>query len=90
MHGGASEDIEHVRNLGPKSAWVLKEAGIETQTALRELGAVEAYRRVKFQFPRFASLNLLWALEAGLRDIDWRALTAEDKATLMRKLEEEA
>jgi len=81
-----SDRIEDIRNLGPKSAWVLKEAGIESQTALRELGAVNAYKRVKFQFPRYASLNLLWALEAGLRDMDWRALSDEDKAALKSEL----
>ena len=81
-----SDRIEDIRNLGPKSAWVLKEAGIESQTALRELGAVDAYKRVKFQFPRYASLNLLWALEAGLRDMDWRALSDEDKAALKSEL----
>tara|TARA_B100000676_G_scaffold191376_1_gene188169 strand:+ start:600 stop:872 length:273 start_codon:yes stop_codon:yes gene_type:complete len=90
MGAGVTDRLEDVRNLGPKSAWVLREAGIETQTALRELGAVEAYRRVKFQFPRYASLNLLWALEAGLRGTDWRALTGEDKAALLRELEEKA
>lgn len=81
-----SDRIEDIRNLGPKSAWVLKEAGIESQTALRELGAVNAYKRVKFQFPRYASLNLLWALEAGLRDMDWRALSEDDKAALKSEL----
>ena len=81
-----SDRIEDIRNLGPKSAWVLKEAGIETQPALRELRAVNAYKRVKFQFPRYASLNLLWALEAGLRDMDWRALSDEDKAALKSEL----
>lgn len=81
-----SDRIEDIRNLGPKSAWVLKEAGIETQTALKKTGAVNAYKRVKFQFPRYASLNLLWALEAGLRDIDWRALSDEDKAALKSEL----
>ena len=81
-----SDRIEDIRNLGPKSAWVLKEAGIESQTALGELGAVNAYKRVKFQFPRYASLNLLWALEAGLRDMDWRALSEDDKAALKSEL----
>ena len=81
-----SDRIEDIRNLSPKSAWVLKEAGIESQTALRELGAVDAYKRVKFQFPRYASLNLLWALEAGLRDMDWRALSEDDKAALKSEL----
>ncbi|MAI89208.1 TfoX/Sxy family DNA transformation protein [Ponticaulis sp.] len=83
-----NRSIEEMRNLGPKSAWIMQEAGIPDEAALRKLGAVSAYRQLRFQFPRYASLNLLWALEAALRDIDWRALTPEDKAALKSQLSE--
>ena len=36
-----------LRNLGPKSAVMLREAGISTIEELRALGAVKAYARVK-------------------------------------------
>lgn len=74
--------ISQLRNLGPKSALMLAEAGLRTLDELRLLGPVRAYVRVKRQHPRSASLNLLWALAAGLEDRDWRDLTAAEKSAL--------
>lgn len=61
---------------------MLAEVGIQTLDELAELGAVKAYLRVKALKPKSVSLNLLWALAAGLDDRDWRALSAEEKAAL--------
>lgn len=77
-----------VRNLGPMSAYMLAEAGIQSVEDLRELGAVEAYARLKFAFGRRIGLNALWALDAGLADIDWRSLPPERKAELRASLAE--
>lgn len=77
-------DIKHLRNLGPKSAEWLIAAGIETIADLRRLGAVAAFQLVRQQQPR-ASLNLLWALAAGLEDRDWRELLPEEKAGLKQQ-----
>lgn len=74
--------VAHLRNLGPKSAVMLAEAGIRTVAELRLLGAVKAYRRVKAK----ASLNLLWAIAAGLEDRDWRDLDEEEKASLLAQV----
>ena len=65
---------------------MLTEAGIATLDELKELGAVKAYVRVKSLRPKFASLNLLWALAAGLEDRDWRKLTARDKESLLAEV----
>ncbi len=65
---------------------MLAEAGITTLDELQELGAVKAYARVKAQRPTFASLNLLWALAAGLEDRDWRELTKDEKAALVSEV----
>ena len=75
-----------LRNLGPKSAVMLAEAGIRTVDELEELGPVKAYLRVKALRPKSASLNLLWALAAGLEDRDWRDLTAVEKASHLAEL----
>jgi hypothetical protein len=61
---------------------MLAEAGIRTLDELEALGAVKAFARVKALRPNSASLNLLWALAAGLEDRDWRDLTADEKAAL--------
>lgn len=44
------------------------------------------YKILKERYPRKVSLNLLWGLEAAIRDVDWRELTATDKEELKKKL----
>jgi hypothetical protein len=48
---------------------------------LDRLGPVNAFRLVKQKHPQ-AHLNLLWAMAAGLKDLDWRELSDEDKEKL--------
>ncbi|MBI3673312.1 MAG: TfoX/Sxy family protein [Rhizobiales bacterium] len=81
-----SKPVAALRNLGPKSAMMLAEAGVSTIAELRQLGAVRAYLRVKQLHPKFASLNLLWALVAGLEDRDWRELTKSEKDRLVAQV----
>lgn len=76
--------IEALLNLGPKSAQWLRKAGIHTLAELRRMGPVVAYRLVKQEQPK-ASLNLLWALAAGLQGKDWRSLSAQEKSQLLRE-----
>lgn len=80
-------DVAELRNLGPKSARLLKEAGISTLEELRELGAIAAYKRLQFQFGKQVSLNFLWAMAAGLENRDWRDLSQDEKARLRAGLE---
>ena len=83
-----SEPIETLRNLGPKSGRWLRAIGIHTIADLERTGSVVAYRLVKQRNGR-SSLNLLWALEAGLADKDWRKLTETTKKRLREEAEEE-
>lgn len=76
---------EQLRNLGPVSAQWLAEVGIHSSTDLRQVGSVAAYALVRRQ-QSTASLNLLWGLEAAMRDIDWRELTEDDKHNLREQL----
>ena len=78
--------IERLRNLGPASAVWLRETGISTTEELQRLGPALAYRLVKQQRPQ-ASLNLLWAMAAGLANRDWRDLTDEEKAALRAEVD---
>ena len=78
--------IESLRNLGPKSGQWLREAGITTIAELERLGPVVAYRLVKQHQPK-ASLNLLWAMAAGLKGKDWRELTEATKKRLRKEAE---
>ena len=74
--------IENLRNIGPKSATLLRAAGIDSLGSLRAIGAVAAYRRVKFADPRCVSMNMLWALHGALTDRDWKDIPAAEKDRL--------
>lgn len=74
--------VARLRNLGPRSALMLAEAGIRTIAELRVIGPAKAYKRVKDK----ASLNLLWAIAAGLEDRDWRDLDETEKASLLAEV----
>jgi TfoX/Sxy family transcriptional regulator of competence genes len=65
---------------------LLAEAGIESLDELHHLGAVKAYLRAKVLRPKRVSLNLLWALAAGLEDRDWRTLSLDEKASLLHEV----
>lgn len=80
--------IESLRNLGPKSGQWLREAGITTIADLQRVGPLVAYRLVKQRQPR-VSLNLLWALTAGLKGKDWREISEATKQQLRREVNEE-
>lgn len=78
----AGRRIGLLKNLGPVSERQLAEIGIHDEEALRALGAVEAWRRLKFRFPREIGAVALYALEGALRDCHWNALPDDTKAQL--------
>lgn len=78
--------VDALRNLGLRSSEMLAETGITTVEQLREIGSIDAYRRLKFTFGNRVTLNMLWAMEAGLRDTDWRLLTIDEKEALKAAL----
>jgi len=68
------DDLSRLKNIGPVSVRQLREVGIENAAALRKLGALAAYRRLKHAFPREVSLVMLYALEGALRGCHWNRL----------------
>lgn len=77
--------VSTLSGLGDVTQGRLAEAGIFTVGALRALGSVEAYRRLKFMFPRQVTLNALYALEAALRGCHWQDLPSSVKTVLQRE-----
>jgi len=75
-----------MRNLGPATARMLAEIDIISDEDLRNLGAVEAYHRLKFRFGRHVTILALYAMEAALRDCDWRDLNPDTKVFLRRQV----
>ena len=78
--------IESLRNIGPKSAKWLREAGVHTIADLERQGPVAVYRLVKQCQPK-ASLKLLWAMTAGLKGKDRRKLSEAMKKRLRKEVE---
>lgn len=76
-----------LRNLGPKSVQMLREAGIGLED-LKRVGPVRAYLKVKAIWPG-ASLNLLWALEGAICDEPWQEVARHKRLSLLMALEEE-
>lgn len=74
--------LSSLRNIGKTGEEWLYEVGIHTVDDLRQVGVIKAYQRLKVAFSEIVSLNALYAMEAGLLDIDWRALPDERKAEL--------
>ena len=79
--------MEDIPNLGPKSRWMLKQAGIHSMKELCKLGAVHAYLQVKSNNSK-ASLNLLWALEGALTERRWQNVARHDRLRLLMELED--
>lgn len=73
--------IENLKNLGPKTAGWLREIGVVNREDVERLGSVEIYRLLKGRGYN-VSLNLVWAIEAMLRDMNWRSLPTSIKAEL--------
>lgn len=79
----SARSISQMRNLGPYMERALAEIDIHDEVELRAIGAVEAFRRLKFVNARI-SLNALYAMDAALSDIDWREIDSERKNALKR------
>jgi DNA transformation protein and related proteins len=79
--------IASLPNLGPKSAQMLRSAGIRTLAQLKKHGAVKVYVKVR-AIDKGASLNLLWALEAALSGRSWQDVARNDRLRLLLAVED--
>ncbi len=79
-------ELAAIRNLGPASVRMLAEVGVTTRAQLEALGAVAVYRRLR-DAGRPVSLNLVYAIEAGLADMLWTELPHELRQQLKRQVE---
>lgn len=80
------DELAQALNLGPKSAEMLRRAGVDTLACLQSLGAVRAWWQVKAHDPR-VSLNLLWALEGALSGRHWQVVARADRTRLLMELD---
>jgi len=73
--------ISDMKNLGPKSTQLLAKIGIHTRQDLEDIGAVDSYLILKNKGHQ-VNLNMLYALEAALLDINILNLTDDIKQHL--------
>ena len=81
------EEVAKLRNLGFKSAEMLANVGVTNAEQIRRLGSIGCFLLVKSAIPSI-SLNLLWAIEGFLLDLDWRDLPDARKNDLRSELAE--
>lgn len=81
------QPIDSLRCLGQVSKRMLAEADINNVGQLKELGAAEAYLRVSFFNHKKISLNLLYAMHAGLLDMSWPAISKDMREKWREELE---
>ena len=72
---------QKLRNIGPKLASKLIDAGIDTPEKLREMGALKAFEEMYAEGDAYGDYNAayLYALEGAVRDCDWLEIPKEIK-----------
>ena len=76
------EKLTDLPNVGPKLAENLEKAGIQTPERLRELGAEEAFLRIRTRVDSTACLHQLEALAGAAEGVRKSLLSPERKAEL--------
>ncbi len=84
-HLDTSAPVESIRYLGPKSKHELNAINIQTVGDLVNYGVVDAYLAVKAEGCP-VTLNFLWAMFAGLMDVDFQALPPDFKRAVKKQL----
>jgi DNA transformation protein len=80
-------ELLQLKNLGVASVNILRAVGVNSYEDLRQLGAVEVYRRIRKRGINVSKV-MLYALEGALLDIHWNQLDPTLKARLVREAEE--
>jgi DNA transformation protein and related proteins len=74
-----------IKNIGKVSRQWLYEVDIHTLEDLQKWGALATFRLIQARHPK-VSLNLLWALEGAILNVDWRAIPADRKQALKQAI----
>lgn len=80
----AHSELLELKNLGMASVNILHAIGVNNYEDLSEIGAVEAYRRVKSRGIQVSKV-MLYALQGALMDIHWNELPAGLKVQLVEE-----
>ncbi|MDR3070483.1 MAG: TfoX/Sxy family protein [Propionibacteriaceae bacterium] len=75
-------ELTALPEIGPVTACQLSEVGIADAKTLREVGAREAFARIREKVDPGACIQMLTGLECAVRGIHARDLSPEDKSDL--------
>ena len=79
--------LRDLRGLGPSSEAWLKQVGVDSEQLLIEVGAIEAFMRLRRAEIPGMSLNFLYALVGAIEDKHWLEVSRTDKAKLLMALQ---
>ncbi len=81
-------ELLQLKNLGMATVNILHAIGINSYSELREIGAVEAYRRIKARDINVSKV-MLYALQGALMDVHWNELSPDLKQQLVAEAEQD-
>ncbi len=81
-------ELLQLKNLGMATVNILHAIGINNYNELREIGSVEAYRRIKARDINVSKV-MLYALEGALMDVHWNDLSPDLKQQLVAEAEQD-
>lgn len=74
-------ELTAMRNIGKEMSRKLRAVGVDAPEKLAEIGAKDAFFRLKTLYPDVCLVHL-YALEGAVRDVDFNDLPQEVKADL--------
>ncbi|MDE7296699.1 MAG: TfoX/Sxy family protein [Clostridia bacterium] len=80
-YGDTTLELTQLRNIGQEMQRKLQAVGIDTPETLMNLGAKQAYFRLKTQFPNCCLVHL-YCLEGAIRNLDYNCLPEDTKREL--------
>ncbi|WP_347330899.1 TfoX/Sxy family protein [Marinimicrobium locisalis] len=81
-------ELLQLKNLGMATVNILHAIGINNYNELREIGSVEAYRRIKARDINVSKV-MLYALEGALMNVHWNDLSPDLKQQLVAEAEQD-
>ena len=76
------QQLTRLRNLGPRSAQWLAQVGVDSVETLRAMGVAGCFERLLAAGIN-PSINLAYAIQGALDDLDWRALPEHTRSELV-------
>ena len=76
------QQLTRLRNLGPRSAQWLAQVGVDSVETLRAMGVAGCFERL-LAAGIDPSINLAYAIQGALDDLDWRALPEHTRSELV-------